>query len=188
MASATIQKEGTALNGQRIYWSGAIELIPNSSATYSGYIDFHFGGSSDDFTSRIIEAENGVIQINGLKFNKSHCWTSLQLETGFISFADAYTPKFCVIGDICYCSGIIKSENRIAVANMPVHVATLPTGAHTQGFTEMYFVGQSNGINCFALHILQTGRMTIDRYGYSDTAAAIAAGAYLAFSVAFPVI
>lgn len=56
MASATIQKEGTALNGQRIYGSGAIELIPNSSATYGGYIDFHFGGSSDDFTSWIIAA------------------------------------------------------------------------------------------------------------------------------------
>ncbi len=31
------------------------------------FIDFHFGGSTADYTSRIIEEENGVLNINGIK-------------------------------------------------------------------------------------------------------------------------
>ena len=44
-----------------------IELGPDSqSAGHGGFIDFHFNGSSDDFTSRIIEHPSGNIQINGI--------------------------------------------------------------------------------------------------------------------------
>ena len=41
----------------------SIELRPASGTTYGGYIDFHYGGSSNDYTSRIIEESSGRISI-----------------------------------------------------------------------------------------------------------------------------
>lgn len=49
-----------------------IEFGTGSGATYGGYVDFHFNGSGDDYTSRIIENANGVIDIkapNGVRIN-----------------------------------------------------------------------------------------------------------------------
>lgn len=38
---------------------GFIELTPETSADNGGYIDFHYAGSTDDYTSRIIEGGEG---------------------------------------------------------------------------------------------------------------------------------
>lgn len=43
--------------------SSAIQLIPSTGTTHGGYIDFHYGGSTGDYTSRIIEETSGVISI-----------------------------------------------------------------------------------------------------------------------------
>lgn len=45
-------------------------LNPNSiemrgASNHGGYIDFHYGGSSANYTSRIIESSNGVVTLNG---------------------------------------------------------------------------------------------------------------------------
>jgi hypothetical protein len=46
--------------------SGAgIELVPSSSTTVGGIIDFHFAGSSANYTSRIIEDASGQLSIKG---------------------------------------------------------------------------------------------------------------------------
>lgn len=46
----------------------AIELTPNSSsAGHGGYIDFHYNGSSVDYTSRIIESSSGILALNDNK-------------------------------------------------------------------------------------------------------------------------
>lgn len=41
-----------------------IEFIPSTTASHGGYIDFHFNGSNADFTSRIIEDESGILNLN----------------------------------------------------------------------------------------------------------------------------
>lgn len=41
----------------------SIELIPSSSASHGGYIDFHYNGSTSDYTSRIIEDASGKLNI-----------------------------------------------------------------------------------------------------------------------------
>lgn len=41
----------------------AIELI--GATSHGGYIDFHYGGSQSDYTSRIIEDSSGVVSLNG---------------------------------------------------------------------------------------------------------------------------
>lgn len=45
----------------------SIELRPGSSAGNGGFIDFHFNGSTSDYTSRIIELASGNIGLNSNK-------------------------------------------------------------------------------------------------------------------------
>lgn len=51
---------GSEASPWSVLWTGAIEI---KGAT--PYIDFHFGNSTTDYTSRIIETASGVLQING---------------------------------------------------------------------------------------------------------------------------
>lgn len=41
-----------------------IELITSTESQHGGYIDFHFNGNTADFTSRIIEDSEGVLNLN----------------------------------------------------------------------------------------------------------------------------
>lgn len=43
---------------------GAIEVKPASGASHGGYIDFHFGGSTADNTSRIMETAEGRLNVS----------------------------------------------------------------------------------------------------------------------------
>lgn len=47
--------------------SDGIELGQNlnSSSNYGGYIDFHFNGDTSDYTTRIIEAQSGGLNVTG---------------------------------------------------------------------------------------------------------------------------
>ena len=47
------------------YGYNRIELMPLSTDNYGGYIDFHYAGSTDDYTSRIIENETGRLSYIG---------------------------------------------------------------------------------------------------------------------------
>ena len=42
-----------------------IELTPAANAGHGGYIDFHYNGNTADYTSRIIEYEQGYVSLNG---------------------------------------------------------------------------------------------------------------------------
>lgn len=43
----------------------SIELSPNTNSNNGGFIDFHYNGSSSDYTSRIIEGSEGKITVEG---------------------------------------------------------------------------------------------------------------------------
>lgn len=45
----------------------AIELNPPSGQNHGGYIDFHFNGSTGDYTTRVIEQTSGELLLNGNK-------------------------------------------------------------------------------------------------------------------------
>lgn len=54
----------TALQNRFIKTTGGIELNENGNLTTAGgYIDFHYAGSADDYSSRIIEGKDGVISM-----------------------------------------------------------------------------------------------------------------------------
>lgn len=73
--------DGSSAKSINIAWSniGAMSANPesielNSKGTLSGYggfIDFHYNGSTADYTSRIIESVSGVLTINNITFNAS---------------------------------------------------------------------------------------------------------------------
>ena len=50
----------------------SIELNSDGSLEgYGGFVDFHYNGSSSDYTSRILETASGVLTINNMTFNAS---------------------------------------------------------------------------------------------------------------------
>lgn len=51
--------QGTSLN------PSAVEINPGSGATHGGYIDFHFGGDTGDYTTRIIESQSNQLKVEG---------------------------------------------------------------------------------------------------------------------------
>lgn len=61
------------------YGRDNIELRPLTTATHGGYIDFHFGGSTADWTSRIIEGASGDISYLGTGWNVATNSTSTQI-------------------------------------------------------------------------------------------------------------
>lgn len=69
--NAAVHKTGDeAISGVKTFNNnpvvkGGIELIPGTSATNGGFIDFHFAGSTADNTSRIIESASGQLQFSG---------------------------------------------------------------------------------------------------------------------------
>lgn len=82
----------------------AIELIPTTSATHGGYIDFHYAGSSSDYTSRIIESANGVLSLqanNGVTTSSTSAGGYLVRNEGFAT-SDT-TPS--VNSNICWTYG-----------------------------------------------------------------------------------
>ena len=55
---------GLNMGNQQITNVDSVEFVTTSGANHGGYIDFHFNGSTSDFTSRIIEGSSGALQIN----------------------------------------------------------------------------------------------------------------------------
>jgi hypothetical protein len=44
--------------------SGGLELVPDTGSSQGGYIDFHYAGTTGDYTSRIIESGNGALTLS----------------------------------------------------------------------------------------------------------------------------
>lgn len=66
----------------------SIELNKNGeSSIHGGYIDFHFGGSSEDYTSRIIEDSKGVVLLN----NKEIRTGTVEVNNGGTGATDGAT-------------------------------------------------------------------------------------------------
>lgn len=49
-------------------FKAGLELKPITTVTHGGYIDFHYAGSSTDYTSRIIENASGILTILANEF------------------------------------------------------------------------------------------------------------------------
>ena len=64
--------------------TGSIELTPLTTSSHGGFINFHFKGSTADYTSRILEVASGNLQITaaaGLTLNGSSVLNESSLST-----------------------------------------------------------------------------------------------------------
>ena len=78
----------------------AIEFYGASS--YGGYIDFHYGQSTADYTSRIIESSNGVVTLNNNKILTSANITAIYgVEVKFSSGKAIYSNSAIKPTSIC---------------------------------------------------------------------------------------
>lgn len=55
----------SALANKMALSPAAIEFAPGSGAIHGGFLDFHFKGSTADYTSRIIELASGTLTVTG---------------------------------------------------------------------------------------------------------------------------
>ena len=55
------------MNGRSINDIASIEMTPNEGQGHGGFIDFHFNGSGADYTSRIIEEQEGLLAVGATK-------------------------------------------------------------------------------------------------------------------------
>lgn len=68
------------LNSRPLKAVNNIELVPASGLNHGGFIDFHYEGSTEDFTSRIIEGGEGKLNItapNGVTVNNKNVVRSI---------------------------------------------------------------------------------------------------------------
>lgn len=90
-------------DGQQIT-PAAIELTPtSSSAGHGGYIDFHYNGSSNDYTSRIIESSSGLLALNDNKILTAANITALyNVNVTFSSGKVVYSHSAIKSTSICF--------------------------------------------------------------------------------------
>jgi hypothetical protein len=72
----TIQSKVNGVFATKVFQPYCVELTPPDGSTNGGFIDFHFAGDkSKDYTARIIEATEGVLNVvGGLKVNNNNVY------------------------------------------------------------------------------------------------------------------
>ena len=93
-----------------------IELFPGASAGYGGYIDFHYNNNAADYTSRIIEAPSGYVQLNGEGImTRANIAAAYNVQAQFTNGIFEYSNSFVKVGTICFAQfrgGLVTSSFR----------------------------------------------------------------------------
>lgn len=108
--SVTVDPASGALQAKILNLAAGIEIVPDSSSNVGGRIDFHYNGSSADYTSRIIENASGVVDVLGtsLKVNGNKVLTSSNVtaiyntSVTFTSGVATYTNSAIKSSSICF--------------------------------------------------------------------------------------
>ena len=94
----------------------AIELFPGASAGNGGYIDFHYNNNAADYTSRIIEAPSGYVQLNGEGImTRANIAAAYNVPAQFTNGIFEYSNSFIKAGTICFAQfrgGLVTSSFR----------------------------------------------------------------------------
>lgn len=87
---------GLAINGS-LQAKGGVEISGSTP-----FIDFHYGNSTADYTSRIIETSSGVLDINGLQINRT---------TGQVALKGAAFDKGLALQDSMVVGNYTKTDD-----------------------------------------------------------------------------
>ena len=81
----------------------AIELFPGTTAGSGGYIDFHYKNNNADYTSRIIEAPSGYVQLNGARImTQANIAAVYNVSAQFTNGIFEYSNSLIKAGTICF--------------------------------------------------------------------------------------
>ena len=98
LSSRVTTLEGYFKNNPSSYlYENGIELNASSNHGTSGYLDFHYNGSSADYTSRIIETASGKLNIaagNGVQVSASPVFTTQTLNSSTVTLASQNATTF----------------------------------------------------------------------------------------------
>lgn len=93
-----------------------IELFPGTTAGHGGYIDFHYDNNAADYTSRIIEAPSGYVQLNGEGImTQANIAAVYNVEAQFNNGIFEYSNSVIKAGTICFAQfrgGLVTSSFR----------------------------------------------------------------------------
>jgi hypothetical protein len=148
------------LNGKLSSTPSGVEFGTGSSSGHGGYIDFHFNGSGDDYTSRIIETKSGVIDFkapSGLKIN-GYTLTSPTKFTPTISTGSLLINSSFYIGATVHLSFTISGAT--ISTNTTTVVATLPSSV-LPGDVASCAVGSKNSSNVGNCWVRANGQVCI---------------------------
>ena len=80
-----------------------IELSPGTTAGHGGYIDFHYNNNAADYTSRIIEAPSGYVQLNGARImTQANIAAVYNVSAQFTNGIFEYSNSLIKAGTICF--------------------------------------------------------------------------------------
>jgi hypothetical protein len=122
-----------------------------SSDNDGGYIDFHFKGSSSNYTSRIIESGSGQLNINSMMYV-----TSGMVSVGSDRISDSFTDRYgTIVSSKLYVGGHFHLSGQITLNNNS-NVSFLNTNGISQNILTL------NTSNLFAIGygIRQSGYVT----------------------------
>lgn len=93
-----------------------IELFPGTTAGHGGYIDFHYNNNDADYTSRIIEAPSGYVQLNGARImTQANIAAVYNVSAQFTNGIFEYSNSLIKAGTICFAQfrgGLVTSSFR----------------------------------------------------------------------------
>jgi len=118
----------TNLNTKAYKGIDHLEFTTASTSSHGGYIDFHYGGSTSDFTSRIIEDGSGQLDFvtaNGIKINSGNLLMAPTLFTPTASIGTIAENRSFHMGSAVFIN--FKMTGVTCNGSSTCVIATIPT-------------------------------------------------------------
>ncbi len=136
----------TGLIGLTMTEAGGVELTTSSASTHGGFIDFHFKGSTADYTSRILEQASGKLSItasSGLFVNNNEVLTTAKVDSALSTTSTLPVQNSVVTTQINTNAGL--SARRYLTTMVALGFTANSTTAIGDFFTKLASLGYRNG-------------------------------------------
>lgn len=116
------------VNSNASYSNAYIELMPSTTSLFGGYVDFHYAGSTDDYTARLIESASGDITYVGS-----------QRDTASNSTTSGTLAVKGWVNDPAKATNVVHRSGNESIGGTKTFLSTV----HMQGANDMSFVIKS---------------------------------------------
>lgn len=112
----TLQEAAQDITKENSIMPTSVELFPGANAGHGGHIDFHYNNNAADYTSRIIEAPSGYVQLNGMGImTRANIAAVYNVQAQFTNGIFEYSNSVIKAGTICFAQfrgGLVSSSFR----------------------------------------------------------------------------